>query len=103
VLKTFHPNLHVLNVDSEHYVALTEEYQAERAKLKEMFSEFNPEFYFLGLYDVDEAIHQFAHDKKVDFIIVIHKEHSLLSKLFVKSHTKRLAYHSSVPVMALNE
>ncbi|HEX5654492.1 MAG TPA: universal stress protein [Chitinophagaceae bacterium] len=103
VLKTFHPNLHILNVDSEHYVALTEEYQAERAKLRDMFSEFNPEFYFLGLYDVDEAIHQFAHDKKVDFIIVIHKEHSLLSKLFVKSHTKRLAYHSSVPVMALNE
>ena len=103
VLKTFHPNLHILNVDSEHYVALTEEYQAQRASLMEMFSEFNPEFYFLGLYDVDEAIHQFAHDKKVDFIIVIHKEHSLLSKLFVKSHTKRLAYHSSVPVMALNE
>jgi nucleotide-binding universal stress UspA family protein len=103
VLKTFRPNLHVINVDSEHYVALTEEYQIERSKLKDMFSEFNPEFYFLGLYDVDEAINQFAHDKNVDMIIVIHKEHSLLSRMFVKSHTKRLAYHSSVPVLALHE
>ena len=103
ILKVFEPNLHIINVDSEHYVALTEEYQGERAKLKEMFSEFNPEFYFLGLYDVDEAINQFAHDKNVDMIIVIHKEHSLLAKMFIKSHTKKLAYHSSVPVLALHE
>ena len=103
VLKTFHPNLHIINVDSEHYVALTEEYQAEREKLKQMFSDFNPEFYFLGLYDVDEAISRFAEDKNVDFIVVIHKEHTILSKLFVKSHTKKLAYHSSVPVLAVHE
>ncbi len=103
VLKTFHPNLHIINVDSEHYVALTQEYQAEREKLKQMFSDFNPEFYFLGLYDVDEAINRFAEDKNVDFIVVIHKEHTILSKLFVKSHTKKLAYHSSVPVLAVHE
>ncbi|HET9430976.1 MAG TPA: universal stress protein, partial [Chitinophagaceae bacterium] len=103
ILKTFQPNLHVINVDSEHYVALTAEYQEERSKLMEMFTDFKPEFYFLGLYDVDEAINQFAQDKKVDFIIVIHKEHSLISKLFVKSHTKKLAYQSSVPVLAIHE
>ena len=103
ILKAFRPNLHVINVDSEHYVALTEEYQEQRAKLKEMFSEFNPEFYFLGLYNVDEAINQFAQDKNVDMIIVVHKEHSLIEKLFVKSHTKKLAYHSSVPVLAMHE
>lgn len=103
ILKTFRPNLHIINVDSNHYVALTEEYQEQRTRLKEMFKEFNPEFYFLGLNDVDEAISQFAHDKEVEFIMIIHKEHSLLSKLFVKSHTKKLAYHSSVPVLALHE
>lgn len=103
ILKTFRPSFHIMNVDSEHYVALTEEYQEERSRLKEMFSDFNPEFYFLGLPDVDEAINQFAHDKKIDFIIVIHKEQTLLSKLFVKSHTKQLAYHSSIPVLALHE
>jgi nucleotide-binding universal stress UspA family protein len=103
ILRTFRPNLHVLNVDSNHYVALTEDYQAEKAALKEMFSEFFPEFYFLGLHDVDEAINQFANDKQIDFIIMIHKEQTLLSRLFVKSHTKQLAYHSSIPILALHE
>jgi nucleotide-binding universal stress UspA family protein len=103
VLNTFRPNLHVLNVDSAHYVALTEEYQAERNKLKEMIEEFSPEFYFMGLHDVDEAISQFAEDKKIDFIIVVHQEQSLFSRLFVKSQTKKLAYQGSIPVLALHE
>jgi nucleotide-binding universal stress UspA family protein len=103
ILKAFHPILHIVNVDSEHYVALTEEYQDEKKKLKEMFNEFNPEFYFLSLNDVDEAINQFAQDKKVDFVIIVHKEQTLLSSLFVKSHTKKLIYQSPIPVLALHE
>ena len=103
ILKTFRPNLHVINVNSEHYVALTEEYQKERATLKEMFTDFNPEFYFLGWYDVDEAINRFAHDKNIDFIIIIPREHSLLDKMFRHSHTKKLAHHSDIPVLAVHE
>jgi nucleotide-binding universal stress UspA family protein len=92
-----------MNVDNAHYVALSEEYQKEKATLQEMFGEFRPEFYFLGLNDVDEAIHQFASDKQIDFIIIIHKEQNVFSKLFVKSHTKKLVYQSSIPVLALHE
>jgi nucleotide-binding universal stress UspA family protein len=103
ILKPYHPHLHVLNVDSGHYVALTEEYQAEKAKLQQMFAEFSPEFYFMGLHDVNEAISQFAEDKKVDFIIVVHPEQNLFEKLFVKSQTKMLAYQSSIPILALHE
>ena len=103
ILKTFHPNLHVINVNSEHYVALTEEFQKERATLKEMFAEFNPEFYFLGWYDVDDAINRFAHDKKIDFIIIVPREHKLLDKMFGHSLTKKLAHHSDIPVLAVHE
>jgi nucleotide-binding universal stress UspA family protein len=103
VLKTFQPNLHVINVDSNHYVALTQEYQDEKAKLADMLAEFNPEFYFLGWYDVDEAINQFAHDKNIDLIITIPRDHSLIEKMFKSSHTKKLAYHSTVPVLAVHE
>ncbi|HSU28882.1 MAG TPA: universal stress protein [Chitinophagaceae bacterium] len=103
VLKTFQPSLHIVNVDNKHYVSLTEEYQDSRAGLKEMFKEFNPEFYFLGMNDVDEAINQFAHDKNIDFITIIHREHSLLDRMFRTSHTKKLAYQSNIPVLAVHE
>ncbi|MBV9963554.1 MAG: universal stress protein [Parafilimonas sp.] len=103
VLSTFGANLHIVNVNSEHYIALTEELADEQQKLKEMFSEFNPEFYFLRLYDVDEAIEQFSKDKNIDLIITIQKEHSVMHRLFKAGHLKKLALESNVPVMSVHE
>ncbi len=103
VLKTFEAKLHIVNVNTEHYIALTEEYAAEQQKLKDMFAEFNPEFYFLRLYNIDDAIQQIAEDKNIDLIITVHKEHSLVHKLFKPDHTKSLAYQSTIPVMIVHE
>jgi nucleotide-binding universal stress UspA family protein len=57
----------------------------------------------LRLYDVDEAIQQFAKDKNIDLIITVHKEHSRVHKLFNLGHTKSLAYKSTIPVMTVHE
>ncbi len=103
ILSTFQAKLHIVNVNSEHYIALSENYAAEQQKLKEMFAEFDPEFYFLRLYDVDDAINQFSKDKNIDLIITINKQHSLVHKLFITGHTKKLAYQSTVPVMVVHE
>jgi len=103
VLKTFQPNLHVVNVNEDTYIELSEDYEAEKESLREMFREFNPEFYFLRLFDVDEAITQFANDKSIDLIITIQKEHSKLYKFFKGSTTKNLAYQSTIPVLVVHE
>jgi nucleotide-binding universal stress UspA family protein len=52
---------------------------------------------------MDEAINQFAMDKHIDLIIIVQKEQTILSKLFIKSHTKKLAYQSTIPVLAVHE
>ncbi len=103
ILQTFEPNLFVLNVDSTHYVSITEEYQAEKEVLASMFHEFSPEFFFMGVSDVQAGIQQFAEDKGIDFIIVIHREQSVYDKFFSKSNTKLLAYQSTIPILALKE
>ena len=103
VLEIFKAKLHIVNVNSQHYIELSENYQAEQQKLKEMFEEYNPEFYFLRLYDVDDAINKFSEDKNIDLIITINKDHSLVHNFFITSHTKKLAYQSTVPVMVVHE
>lgn len=102
-LNLFKPAVHVVNVDSEHYVEITDEYKVERNKLEEMLKGFSPEFYFIRQYDFLEAVSQFAHDKHIDLIITVPKDHSLLSNIFSTSHTKKLAYHSHVPIVAIHE
>jgi nucleotide-binding universal stress UspA family protein len=103
VLDIFSPTVYVVNVDSEHYVEVTEEYRAERAKIDNMISNYDREYYFMRLYDFVDAINQFASDYEIDMIITFPKNHSFLGGLFKTSHTKKLAYHSHVPLVAIHE
>lgn len=102
ILKLIKPNLHIVNVDHEHFVELTEEYKSERAKLDKMLKEFNPEYYFIRLYDFTDAINQFVLDKGIDMILTVPKSHSFLKNVFKTSHTSKLAYHSHVPIVAIH-
>lgn len=103
-LQTFRPQFHVVNVDPEHYVAISEAYQKQKDDFQEMFSEFNPEFYFMRLFDIDEALNMFAKEKNIDLIIAVQKQHSFFDKLFRRTGTtKKLSYQSEVPVLVVHE
>ena len=103
VLELFQAKLHIVNVDNQHYVTLTDEFLAERAKMQAMFAEFNPEFYFIGMNDFYEAIEQFSADHQIDLITIIPKNHSFFNNLFNSSHTRKLAYQSKVPLLAAHQ
>jgi nucleotide-binding universal stress UspA family protein len=102
-LDLFKPALHIVNVDSEHYVELTDEYKAERKKLEVMFKDYKPEFAFIRQYDFFDAISQFVDDRNIDLILIVPKDRSFVPSLFKTSHTKKLAYHSHVPIVAIHE
>jgi nucleotide-binding universal stress UspA family protein len=102
VLNLFGCNLHVVNVNAEHYVQLTQEYQAESNRLQEMLAQYNPEFYFIRMYNFMDALNQFVIDKDIDLIITIPKHHSFLSHFLKTTHTTRLAYQSNVPIIAIH-
>ena len=102
-LDAFKPQLHIVNVDNEHYISLTENYETEKQELKKMFADYNPEFYFMRLFDVDEAINLFAESRNIDLIIAIQKNHSFIGKLLSSSRTKKLSYHSKMPILVMHE
>ena len=103
ILELFSAQLHIVNVDNEHYVSLTEEYLDERGKMQKLFSDFNPEFYFIGINDFYEVIDEFVKSKNIDMIIVMPKNHRFINSIFSTSHTKKLAFHSPVPILAAHQ
>jgi len=102
VLNLFNPRLFVVNVDHEHYVQVTEEYKAERTKLETKLKDYNPEFFFIRLFDFVEATNQFVADNHIDLILTFPRKHSWLSNVFKTTSTSKLAYHSHVPIAAIN-
>jgi nucleotide-binding universal stress UspA family protein len=103
VLDMFDPMLHIVNVSNEHYVSLTEEIQDAKKEFNVMFSERKKEFYFITMNDFFEAMDNFVKDYKVDMIITIPRHQSNSTSLFKSTHTKRLAYHSHIPILAAHE
>jgi hypothetical protein len=102
VLELFKPRLHIVNVDHEHYVQVTDEYKGERAKLEGLLKDYSPEFYFIRLFDFMDAINQFVVDNKIDLILTFPRKHSFLSNVFKTTNTSQLAYHSHVPIVAIH-
>jgi nucleotide-binding universal stress UspA family protein len=103
VLEMFNPNLHIVNVNPEHYVSITEEYQHGKAKFQGMFKDYKTEFYFIGMSDFHEAMDNFVRDYNIDLLVTIPRHHSNAKNLLKSTHTKKLAYHSSVPLLAAHQ
>ncbi|HEX7458166.1 MAG TPA: universal stress protein [Ginsengibacter sp.] len=102
VLDFFKPKLKILNVDSEHNIELTTEFKIERDEMQEKLNNYDPEFSFLNIYDFLDGINRFAEAREIDAIITVPKKHGFISQLFKTNHTRKLAYHTHVPTIAIS-
>jgi hypothetical protein len=68
-----------------------------------MFNNTEVEFYFLTMNDFFQAMDQFVKDHNIDVLLTIPKHQSNAISLFKVTHTKKLAYHSRIPILATHE
>ncbi len=97
-----HPTLHVLHVGASNYEK-DPAYTKEKADLQEMLAGFNPQFHFIHESDFVEAADAFARTHAVDCIITVPRHHSFIESIFVPHYTRRLAYHTHIPLLAIHE
>ncbi|MBK8311577.1 MAG: universal stress protein [Chitinophagaceae bacterium] len=103
VLEIFDPKLHIFNVNKDVYISIDEGMERQKQILAKMFSKYNTKFYFLTMNYFYSAVDNFIIDYNIDMMITIPKHQSNSTSLFKSSHTKRLAYHSHIPILAAHE
>jgi nucleotide-binding universal stress UspA family protein len=103
VLEMFNPKLHIVNVNKDVYVSIPADMEQEKEKLREKFGKFRTEFYFITRENFFDAMDTFINDFNIDVVITIPKHQSNSTSLFKSTHTKRLAYHSHIPILAAHE
>lgn len=103
ILSSHFAKLHIVNVNPEIHVSITEEHQLLKNKMNEIFNGFEREFYFIGTYDFPETMNMFVNDRHIDMVITMPRDHNWLSTLMGNSNTKRMAYQSFVPVLAIHQ
>jgi nucleotide-binding universal stress UspA family protein len=97
LVKEFHAEFHVLNVSPDGKNIDTSE--GEFVLLKNMLEDAGPVYEFIKNDDVEEGINEFAETNNLDLVIMIPRKHNLLDGIFKKHHTKKLVFHSHIPVM----
>ena len=103
LVKEFNAELHILHVSDKPRGTFSAETVEESGLLQEMLGDLHPQYHFLSAPEIERSVTDFAEQNKLDLLILIPKRHSLVSKIFLHSHSKELVLHTHVPVMSLHE
>jgi len=102
LVKDFNATLYVLNVDFEdkHFTAETVE---ESFAMRNIFKDSNPVFRSIESENITGGINSFAEQERLDWITVIPKKHNLVQRIFGRSHSKELLFHTFVPILCIHQ
>ena len=100
IVNDFHAELHVLNVDTRHTNGLS---LNETYKMDELLKGVKAEYHSVEAAEITDGINWFIDKEKLDWIMMIPKKHRLLEKIFKRSHTKELIFHTHTPVLCIHE
>lgn len=95
--------LHIVSVLDEGSEDDDTEEQEIYTKLNIYFKEISYESHIVYHNDVDAGLTKTASEMNASFLALISHKHGLLNRIFNETHTKRIAYRSKVPVLAIPE
>ena len=93
--------LHILNVSSIAQDSFTVGSE-ECFTFQDLFEPILPSFHFEINTDFVKGINKFAEENQADIVVVVPKKHGFFESLFFKSHTKELAFHCNLPLLAVH-
>lgn len=103
LVRLFNADLHIIHASPESPVSFDNETISETEYVHDMFDDLSPLYHFIQTKHTENSIIDFAEKNKLDLLIVIPKKHNLINRLFTTAHSKQLALHTHVPILAMHE
>lgn len=97
-------NAKILVVDVEKPVAVPMyENTAAGESLEKSLKDVDHALFFSSSEDLADGINEFADDHRCDWIAMIPHKHNLLDRILHKSNTKKMAFHTHVPLLSIHD
>lgn len=102
-VKLFTSHLYVLNVTRELQVVSASKKTISGSQLEHSLEGLNHSFNFIENGNIADGINEFVDENNVDMIVMIPRKHTLLETILQERNTKRMAFHTHIPLLALHE
>lgn len=100
IIQHFKSHVQVLNVMKFHQVSPVMA-DIVHEKAVDHLEQFSPKVHFIERQDTVEAINEFINDNKIDMAVMIPRSHNFFEKIFIGSISKKMAFHTHVPLLSL--
>lgn len=100
VASKFKSEISIVNVVQDSSILSPEEATAG-LKLEHALSDIKHSYFFPENDNLVEGINDFAHVHDADLIAIIPHRHNLIERLFRRSTSKKIAFHTDLPLLAL--
>lgn len=104
IVSLFKSHVYVLNVVNELIgVNSISESVTEHITLENSLSNVEHSFHYLQNENVVDGINTFISERNMDMVVMIPRKHSILRNIFQEPNTKRMAFHTNIPLLAIHE
>jgi nucleotide-binding universal stress UspA family protein len=105
LLEVFKPMIHLvhLNFNKEGDAYAYQEMQDMEAFLESRSPETEVKIHNLPGKDLEEDLNHFIKKENIDLLVMYQPEHSIWDRLFGSSATKKMAVHTSVPLLVMKK
>ena len=103
MITLFKAHLFVVNVENELKKLPSVKKAATGVGFEHLLEGINHSFDFIENEDTIAGINKYVDEKKADMLVFIPRNHGFFNSIFHESNTKRMAFHASIPLLALHE
>ena len=100
IAELFNSKLYILTVEKEKKLIEVEQ-AVTGVKIENYFDHTTHSYNFIENDDLIEGINHFAEVNEIDLIVMLPHKHKLLEQIFKSSNTKKMAFHTHIPLLAL--
>ncbi len=103
IVSLFKSHVYVLNViGKKEFVPTIKEAVIDFISLEDSLEGVEHSLHYTHNKNIVEGINEFVLERKMDMIVMIPRKHSVLKNIFQEPNTKRMAFHTHLPLLALH-
>ncbi len=100
----FDSHIYILNVAPEKAPVLNDiEGAVCGLSLDHSFEKIDHSFQYTSNENIVDGINEYVSSQQMDMVVMVPRKYSLLKTFFYEPNTKKIAFHTNVPVLALHE